>query len=149
MVALGFIGLPVTAIDSRWEAVRQEVVNPPLAIESPADVDAWVNSHIAYREDSDDEWAAPSLTLKRGFGDCEDFAILKRAILRAKGVPNREILFLIVRDTITRRDHAVLIYKGRVLDSVNSLSLPESEERDYTPMTGWTGPQRWIFGRKH
>ncbi|WP_233426648.1 transglutaminase-like cysteine peptidase [Rhizobium mongolense] len=49
-----------------------------------------VNRAIRYRRDMDtdqaaDHWAAPSETLARQQGDCEDFAILKMAALRAEG----------------------------------------------------------------
>lgn len=46
----------------------------------------WMAANIRYTKDfGDDDWSAPIATLKRGFGDCEDYAILNRAVLRVLG----------------------------------------------------------------
>lgn len=140
MIALGFLGLAVSTPDARFEAVRHAVVNPPAGIDTPAEVDAWVNAKIAYRADARDEWAHPVKTLARGYGDCEDIALVKWAALRRYNP-----LFLIVRDG--KAYHAVVIVKGRLLDSAGRKSMPAADARDYMPVTGWANGKRYIFGR--
>lgn len=137
MIALGFLGLAVSTPDARFEAVRHAVVNPPAGIDTPAEVDAWVDRKITWRADRKDEWASPRETLARGYGDCEDIALVKWAALRATGY---KPLFLIVRDG--RAYHAVVMVGGRVLDVAGRRSAD-----GYVPVTGWTAKQRWLFGK--
>src|SRR5258707_2520946 len=43
--------------------------------------------HLMYWPDPDycDEWCSPAVTLRRGYGDCDDFAILGASMLLAAG----------------------------------------------------------------
>ena len=57
-----------------------------------AAVNRAVNRNVAYVSDRAnyrrlDVWAKPTDILKRGKGDCEDYAILKMAALNAAGIP--------------------------------------------------------------
>lgn len=56
-----------------------------------------------------DYWATPVEFLKRGSGDCEDFAIVKYTALRALGVPEERLRLAIVHDNYKNIPHAVLI----------------------------------------
>ena len=47
-------------------------------------------------------------TLASGRGDCEDYAILKYHVLRQAGTPAADLKIVLLRDTTTREDHAVL-----------------------------------------
>lgn len=65
-------------------------------------LNAWVNHAIRYRSDHDswgiqDFYQTPHETLLRRAGDCEDYAILKAALLRRLGVPASAITYLPVR----------------------------------------------------
>lgn len=54
-----------------------------------------------------DRWSSPLETMSDGAGDCEDYAILKLLALREAGVASDDLKLLIVRDPVTRSDHAV------------------------------------------
>ena len=80
-----------------------------------------------------DLWSPPLATLTTGFGDCEDYAIAKFAVLRAAGVPAESLRILLVRDRVVHADHAVLAVReeGRWLILDNRTMLL-SEDRDST-----------------
>lgn len=76
-----------------------------------------VNKTITYQEDVVDEWQTPAETLALGTGDCEDYALLKIALINQYH-PNVHADLLIVRDTSLNQDHAVvLIDGGTILDN--------------------------------
>ena len=118
-------------------------------------VNRWVNHAITYAEDSRvygraDYWANASESLRRGKGDCEDFAIAKMQILRAMGVPQRDLYLVIVRDLVRRADHAVLAVRTdsgfMVLDSNTDRVLPQSQVNDYRPILTFNSEGSWIHG---
>jgi transglutaminase-like putative cysteine protease len=80
----------------------------------------------------------PSETLSHGRGDCEDFAIAKRAMLRAAGVPERDLYLVVLKDLSRRADHAVLVVRagGRflVLDNGTDRIVDSADVADYKPM---------------
>ena len=67
-----------------------EFLTPRLEGESDLwkayEVSVFVNQNVAYRADIIDEWKLPWETLRDGYGDCEDMAILSLSILRNMGV---------------------------------------------------------------
>lgn len=72
-----------------------------------------VNRSVRYLSDSVqhgvvDRWSSPLATLATGRGDCEDYAILKYALLREAGTPEADLKMLLVKDQAARQDHAVL-----------------------------------------
>ncbi len=72
-----------------------------------------VNGLIAYKRDkavygSLDHWAKPGEILKRGAGDCEDFAILKMAALLDAGIPAHSMSLVVLQDSQKGVFHAVL-----------------------------------------
>jgi len=147
----GYVAMPFGRVDPRWTAVKDHRVDlhldPPDLVQR---VDRSVNKRIRYQGDTGDSWAAPQDTLTRGAGDCEDYALLKRAILIASGFPEEHIVLLIVRDVIARRDHAVLLVHDSewlVLDCYNALTLPAKKVRDYTPLLAFSGNSAWGFAR--
>jgi predicted transglutaminase-like cysteine proteinase len=118
-------------------------------------VNRWVNHAITYAEDSRvygraDYWANASESLRRGKGDCEDFAIAKMQILRAMGVPQRDLYLVVVRDLVRRADHAVLAVRTdsgfMVLDSNTDRVLPQSQVNDYRPILTFNSEGSWIHG---
>ena len=56
-----------------------------------------------------DHWATPIEFLKKQYGDCEDFAILKFLALKALGVPETKMRLAVVHDMQKNIPHAVLI----------------------------------------
>ena len=47
-----------------------------LELQSIDDIVYYVNTHVTYKSEEADVWSTAKETLTRGYGDCEDFAIL-------------------------------------------------------------------------
>ena len=45
-------------------------------IYSYSDIASWINNRITYQQDKFDYWSAPSDVIARGYGDCDDYALL-------------------------------------------------------------------------
>lgn len=106
-------------------------------------INSYVNARVRFVEDRvqfgvADRWQAPSETLVRGRGDCEDFALAKRALLRAAGVPDKDLYLVVLKDLSRRADHAVLVVRaaGRflVLDNGTDRIVDSADVQDYRPM---------------
>ena len=89
----------------------RDVVLSPRAWRDLAEVNAWVNNAIKPITDLDhwgvvEKWSYPD----DGYGDCEDYVLLKRRMLIEAGWPREALLITVVRD---RKDegHAVLTVK--------------------------------------
>lgn len=113
-------------------------------------INQWVNWHVRYRDDAaGDEWTSAGTTLERGFGDCEDFALAKMALLVAAGIPADDMFLVLLRD---RRDaqHAVLVVSREgeryVLDNRTDKLLTAEDVDDYTPILSFSGPFAWTYG---
>ncbi len=106
-------------------------------------VNGYVNGRVRFVDDRvqfgvADRWQAPSDTLARGRGDCEDFALAKRAMLRAAGVPDKDLYLVVLKDLSRRADHAVLVVRaaGRflVLDNGTDRIVNSADIEDYKPV---------------
>lgn len=148
-----FAPLAAPLNDARWIEVRDAGVKlryqpgPGL----PHRVDAWVNYAVKYRREAKDEWCLPAQTLSRQYGDCEDIALLKRAILLRSGFTEEKIVFLLCEDIIAREIHALLlVHEDRwlCLDSRNSMTLTVDHVRDYRPILAFSGAKAWLYGKK-
>jgi predicted transglutaminase-like cysteine proteinase len=97
-----------------------------------------------------DHWATAAESLRRGQGDCEDYAIAKMEILRAAGVPARDLNLVIVRDLVRRQDHAVLAVRTDdgfvILDSSTDRVMFAADVRDYRPIMTFNSQGAWIHG---
>ena len=95
-----------------------------LILELLIAVNTFVNSHVSYAPEKVDYWATPEETVSSGQGDCEDYAILKRAMLKELGVTSK---MAYVRSK--EGAHMVLISEGLVLDNfVDDVSSLEKRE---------------------
>jgi predicted transglutaminase-like cysteine proteinase len=110
---------------ARWQVAVRLIAATPTS-KRPVRVHRLINSRIRYVSDlrADDHWSTPLTTLLRGGGDCEDHALLKRALLLAAGTPESDLRLLILR---TRRGggHVALQvaeHDGLILD--NRYRLP-------------------------
>jgi predicted transglutaminase-like cysteine proteinase len=115
-------------------------------------VNQWVNWHVRYREDErGDEWATAPVTLMRGYGDCEDFALAKMALLAELGISPEEMFLVLLRDA-RQADHAVLAVNrnGRfhVLDNRTDKVLRAEAIADYTPILSFSGTFAWTYGKR-
>lgn len=120
-------------------------------------VSASVNGMVAYRTDQQnhgrlDQWSTPNETLARASGDCEDYAILKMAVLARLGVPVNAMEIVVVKDTSRRLFHAVLSValedRTLILDNMTDAVEADTEKRTYAPLFSLSGSANYIFGYK-
>jgi predicted transglutaminase-like cysteine proteinase len=109
----------------------RDVVLTPKAFKDLARVNKWVNDAIKPMTDLEhwgviEKWSYPD----DGYGDCEDYVLLKRRLLISAGWPREALLITVVRD---KKDegHAVLTVKTDrgefILDNQVEDILPWSE----------------------
>ena len=153
-------------LDARWKQISSAGVNGAAAgfasslrgqgvIAKLEAVNGYVNARVRYIDDrvqfgTADRWMAASETLTRGRGDCEDYAIAKRALLRAAGVPDRDLYLVVLKDLTRRADHAVLVVRanGRflVLDNGTNRIVDSSDVSDYRPVLTFTAGHTYTHG---
>ena len=85
-----------------------------------------------------DFWASPLQTLTSGAGDCEDYAIVKYAALRALGIAEADLRLIIVRDGKHQTDHAIVAVRDEhdwlILDNRTMAILNAEDARHYNPL---------------
>lgn len=154
-----------TRLDSKWRSVSRAGGSQALTrvaysasgdrAEQLREVNAAVNHRITFAEDrvtygQADHWANAQESLRRGRGDCEDYAIAKMQVLRAAGVPSRDLMLVIVRDLVRRQDHAVLAVRTGdgfvILDSNTDKVLRAEDVVDYRPIMTFSSEGTWIHG---
>jgi len=112
-------------------------------------INAWVNSRIKPMTDAEhwnvvERWSYPD----DGYGDCEDYVLLKRKLLMEAGWPREALLITVVRDQ--RGDgHAVLTVKTNkgefVLDNQNEEVVLWSETGyRFVKRQAQTDPNQWV-----
>lgn len=143
-----------TRLDGRWSRVRQSRATGRAAAwaaslrdlsptERVAVVNRFVNARVSFVDDSRqyrsaDVWQTASDTLRRGRGDCEDYAIAKLQLLRAAGIGADDLYLVIAKDLVRRSDHAVLVVRagGRLmlLDNMTDRITDATVQQDYRPV---------------
>jgi predicted transglutaminase-like cysteine proteinase len=120
-------------------------------------VSASVNTLVTYRTDEEnhgrlDQWSTPNETLARASGDCEDYAILKMAVLARLGVPVNAMEIVVVKDTSRRLFHAVLSVtlqdRTLILDNMTDAVETDTTKRSYAPLFSLSGSANYVFGYK-
>ena len=162
------VALPIsrTSLQGRWNQVSGAGVSSAAAGFASAlrskdvmakleAVNSYINSRVRYVDDHTqfgvaDRWMTASETLRRGRGDCEDFAIAKRAMLRAAGVADKDLYLVVLKDLTRRADHAVLVVRanGRflVLDNGTNRIVDSSTASDYKPIFSFTAGRTYTHG---
>lgn len=155
-----------TPLDNRWHRVMHAGLTGPAAdfakslrsldeIGRLEAVNRYVNRRVRYAEDErqygrPDVWAAAGSTLRRGRGDCEDFAIVKFQMLRHANFSDRDLYLVIVKDLVRRADHAVVIVRssGRMfmLDDGTDTVLDSDSVADYRPILTFAANGEWTHG---
>ena len=155
-----------TPLDYRWRKVeRARVSGAPAAFASalrdrPAldrldAVNRYVNSRVTFTDDlrqyrTADLWSAAGETLRRGRGDCEDYAIAKLQMLRHAGFADRDLYLVVVKDLVRRADHAVLVVRaeGRMLllDNGTDRIADAATAQDYRPVFSFAAGRVWTHG---
>lgn len=162
------VALPIvrTSLNRRWRKVANGLVGASSAAyaDSLADrsamekidaVNRYVNSRVSFVDDIRqygvaDHWSSAADTLRRGRGDCEDYAIAKLQLLRRAGFAEKDLYLVILRDALRRADHAVLVARadGRllVLDNGTDRLIDSYEMPDYRPIVTFAGSRIWTHG---
>jgi predicted transglutaminase-like cysteine proteinase len=127
----------------------RDVVLTTAAWKDLVRINRWVNSKIKPLTDLEhwgivERWNYPD----DGYGDCEDYVLLKRRMLIQAGWPRQALLITVVRDS--RGDgHAVLTVKTDkgelILDNQNEEILPWSETSyRFVKRQSQTDPNVWM-----
>ena len=155
-----------TPLNARWVKVENARVHGAAAhfADSISDrdkiaqleaVNRYVNRRVQFVDDQRrfgraDVWTSADQTLISGKGDCEDFAIAKLQLLRRAGFSDRDLYLVIVKDLVSRADHAVLVVRaaGRmyVLDNGTEKLLDSESIRDYRPILTFAASGTWTHG---
>jgi len=99
-----------------------------------------------------DYWASPLESLRRGMGDCEDYAIAKYFSLLAVGLPAQRLRLVYVRaqlDDGPLQPHMVLAYypaagaEPLVLDNLQDEIVPASRRDDLRPVFSFNSEGLW------
>lgn len=134
-----------------------EAVRDQSLIRKIAAINISINRLVDYRSDSDvygvlDYWATPAEILSAGKGDCEDFAILKMAALRAAGVPSDSMALVVLRDASRNFYHAVLAVSTSsqtyVLDNLRDAVLTDKQLPQYQALYSLSAQKAWVHGYK-
>lgn len=162
----GYAAVPIgTALRGDWDAERAVALDSrrglwdELLMQAKMQtgaplldmVNLWVNSRLRYLEDRyGDHWSDAQETLRNGYGDCEDYAIAKMALLAKLGVSSNDMFLVVLRDK-NQLDHAVLAVRDGgelfVLDNRTDMLQRSSEIDDYLPTLSYSGPYGWTYGR--
>lgn len=165
----GTVALSVghTSLDKRWQRVQHSRASGSAAgwadalrnrdeAERIEEVNRFVNARVSFVDDirqyrAADVWQTASDTLRRGRGDCEDYAIAKLQLLRAAGFAADDLYLVIVKDLVRRADHAVLVVRseGRMLllDNSTDRVTDATAFQDYRPMLSYTAAGKsWTHG---
>ncbi|HEX6219125.1 MAG TPA: transglutaminase-like cysteine peptidase [Sphingomicrobium sp.] len=164
----GSVALAVgtTKLESRWRRVERASVTGNAAhyaaslrdmdpVARAEAVNRYVNARVQFVDDwrqygKADMWSAASDTLRRGRGDCEDYAIAKLQMLRTAGIADRDLYLVILKDLVRRSDHAVLVVRagGRMLLLDNGTDVISDTEsvRDYRPVLTFNAAGAWTHG---
>jgi predicted transglutaminase-like cysteine proteinase len=162
------VALPIahTSLDRRWRKVANGPVGSSSAsyaseltgLSAMGKLDAvnrYVNARVSFVDDIRqygvaDHWTSAADTLRRGRGDCEDYAIAKLQLLRRAGFAEKDLYLVILRDALRRADHAVLVARadGRlvVLDNGTDRLIDSYEMPDYRPIVTFSGNRIWTHG---
>lgn len=106
-------------------------------ITSVGDYLSWLEESLVYRKDAPrDVWSAPEVVLRRGFGDCDDYAFLTAAVLDVMGLETRVICV-----DRGRSQHALCVFEdGGVFGWVDQTKLNRTDE------VGWRKFARRLLG---
>lgn len=140
-----------------WQALLERLP----ALDEPAQLEAvnrFFNASLRFRDDieiwrQNDYWATPVEALRKGAGDCEDFAIAKYFTLREAGVASEKLRITYVKALRLNQAHMVLTYYATpdamplVLDNLINVIRPANERSDLLPVYAFNAEGLWLAGK--
>lgn len=148
----GWVGLEASSalpLREKWLSVKDDRLPSELTAVGDEEAHAYGQDHIEWTRDRGrDEWQTPTITLLKGTGDCEDFALLYRALLLNGGADDSSLWLVILYDLIARCDHAVLWTPTHYLDCRARIPLAHSNFCDYRPICAFSANEACLFGRR-
>ena len=164
----GSVALPIAhaSLERHWRKIGNRPIGAAAAafvdtidgltdVERLDAVNRYVNARVEFTDDSRqfgaaDLWLAAAETLRRGRGDCEDYAIAKLQMLRHAGFADKDLYLVILRDVSRRADHAVLVVRADdrllVLDNGTNRIVDSDSVADYRPIMTFSGNRSWTHG---
>lgn len=164
----GTVALSVgrTPLDGRWRKAEAALVGGSYAtwarslkgfdpVERADLVNRFVNNRVRFADDErrhgrPDVWSTAGETLRRGTGDCEDYAIAKLQLLRRAGFSDRDLYLVVLKDLVRRQDHAVLVVRAGdrmlMLDNGSDELLDPERVSDYRPILTFAAGGAWTHG---
>lgn len=137
-----------------WAALLK---NPPPGDvrEKLRQVNQFFNKRLEFKDDivvwrQQDYWATPIEFLRKGAGDCEDYAIAKYITLREMGVPASQLRITYVKALQLNQAHMVLTWYPTpnaiplVLDNLKDAILPATQRPDLLPVYSFNGEGMWL-----
>ncbi|WP_409558196.1 cysteine protease LapG [Atlantibacter sp.] len=137
-----------------WAALLK---NPPDGDvrETLRRVNQFFNKRLEFKDDivvwrQQDYWATPIEFLRKGAGDCEDYAIAKYITLREMGVPASQLRITYVKALQLNQAHMVLTWYPTpnaiplVLDNLKDAILPATQRSDLLPVYSFNGEGMWL-----
>ena len=118
-------------------------------------VNQFFNSRMRFRDDiavwgQQDYWATPIEFLRKGAGDCEDYALAKYFTLRELGVPASQLRITYVKALQLNQAHMVVAWYATpdavplILDNLKTAILPATQRNDLLPVYSFNGEGLWI-----
>jgi predicted transglutaminase-like cysteine proteinase len=130
-------------------SIPRDVVLSNKAWTDLSRINKWVNDNVTPMTDLEhwgvvEKWSYPD----DGYGDCEDYVLLKRRMLMEAGWPRAALLITVVREK-NGNGHAVLTVKTDkgefILDNQEERILLWSETSyRYVKRQSQTDPNRWV-----
>ncbi len=137
-----------------WAALLK---NPPQSTiqDKLNQVNRFFNARMAFKDDivvwhQQDYWATPIEFLRKGAGDCEDFALAKYFTLREMGVPANQLRITYVKALQLNQAHMVVTWYATpdaiplVLDNLKTAILPATQRTDLLPVYAFNGEGLWL-----
>lgn len=139
------------ALWTKWAKVKDITVQRQVAKDAHdmLGVHDWTRARIKYQREpaAADLWQSPAETLRAGKGDCEDYAILERALLKAIGYRADQLTLIVAHDLAVAMDHAVIFCGEHFLDCRATQVQHVSRFKDYRPIFGFTDRSMFVYGR--
>jgi predicted transglutaminase-like cysteine proteinase len=164
----GTVALKVghTPLDARWQRANRAGVSGAAAAYASSlresdeksrldSINRYVNGKVRFVDDERqygraDVWSSANNTLRRGRGDCEDYAIAKIEMLRSAGFSERDLYLVVLKDLVRRADHAVAVVRSGehmyVLDNGTDELLDSESVSDYRPILTFSAYGTWTHG---